>query len=106
MVALINFLRLLQLLSRAWRLVIPWIRDRITQFFMFLTVTTYGVFGNIPRALESIANEWRDRTQDRIGSTEFDTTLYHLFWWLALGMMVAGWIVISWLTMFIVHLIF
>jgi hypothetical protein len=104
--AIINFLRLLQLLSRAWRLFIPWIQRQVMGFFVFLSLITFGVFGNIPPTLNRLATIYRDRAQERLGITEFDQTLYWLFYFLAIGMIVIGWIFLSWLTMFLVHLIF
>ena len=107
MVFLINFLRLLQLVSRAVRLVIPWIQRQLLGLFVFFTTVTFGIFGNVPRTLRNIASEWRNRTQKQMsGVTEYDQILYWLFYVLALGMVVVGWVSLSWLTMFLVHLIF
>ena len=102
----VNFLQLMQLTTHAIRMFVPWIL-RITLFMVsFIVVSIISFWSNVPQTVSGIANEWLDRATLAGFPTRWDSRLYRVYYVLAFGMIVLGWIVLSYLTIWIVGLIF
>jgi len=102
----VNFLRLIQLIYRALRVVLPWI-GRIIMFMVNLIMTSLLSFwGGVPQKTEQIANEWLDRAVANGVPTAWDRQMYFTFRVVAFAMIVVGWVILAHITVWIVHLIF
>jgi len=103
---MINFLTLMQLLSRAVRFFLPWI-GRILMFMAgFILTSVITFWSGVPTMVERIANEWLDRAVSSGFPTQWDRRLYFTFYYLAFLMIVCGWVTLSYTTVWIINLIF
>ncbi len=103
---MIRFLQLMQLLSRAARLVLPWIGGLVLFMLRFMATTVVSFWGGVPRTVDTIANHWLDRAMAAGVPSLWARRLYHIFWALAFTMIFAGWVVLSYMTVFVFQLIF
>ncbi len=106
MVRMINFLTLMQLIARALRFFLPWV-GRILMFMAgFILTSVISFWSGVPSMVERIANEWLDRAVAAGFPTQWDRRLYFTFYYLAFLMVVFGWVILSFITVWIVNLIF
>ncbi len=106
MVRVINFLTLLQLINRALRFFLPWV-GRIIMFMIgFILTSVISFWSGVPSIIEKIANEWLDRAVTAGFPTQWDRQLFFTFRYLAFAMILLGWVILSFITVGIVHLIF
>jgi hypothetical protein len=101
--------RLERFLGRVWWViwfVTPWLWRLVLAILMWLGTAFAAFWGNVPNATASIATDWRDRAVVAGFPTEWDSRLFFLFWVIAFGMIVIGWIVLSYITVFVVQWIF
>jgi hypothetical protein len=105
MVRLINFLRFIQLSTWAMRQFIPWVRRMTMHMASYIFVTVITFWGGVPSKVDAIANEWLDRAHLAGFPGDQLPRLYWVFYVLAFGMIVLGWIGMSFLTVFIIHLL-
>lgn len=102
---MINVLRLTQLVYRASRVFLPWI-GRIILFMVGLIITSaLSFWSGIPQTTDRIANEWLDRAVANGFPTIWDRRLYFTFRILAFAMILLGWVILSYITVWLVHLI-
>lgn|GEM_PF-6913285 len=106
MVRMINFLTLMHLLSRLVRFFLPWI-GRIIMFMAgFILTSVISFWGGVPAIIERIANEWLDRAVAAGFPTQWDRHLFFTFRFLAFTMILLGWITLSFITVWLVNLLF
>lgn len=106
MVRMINFLTLMQLISQVLRFFLPWI-GRIIMFMVgFILTSVISFWSGVPLIIERIANEWLDRAVLAGFPTRWDRHLFFTFRFLAFAMILLGWVMLSFITVWIVNLIF
>ena len=106
MVRTYYFIRIFDYITRVIRFFVPWVA-RAFMFFVVLIATSVLTFwSGVPRRVDQIANEWLDRAVLAGFPTEWDSHLYHVLWALGLLMVIVGWVILSFITVWIVHLIF
>jgi hypothetical protein len=88
------------------RLATPWIWGAFVFTLSLVTTTAISIWVGVPTAVDRIANEWLDRAVIAGFPTQWDRQLYYILWALGLITVVAGWIILSFITVGIVHLIF
>src|SRR5688572_26852166 len=103
---IIQFLTLLQKSYFMWRLTSPWIWGAISVSFKFMLISVAAIWRSVPQVLEDTANEWVDQATFAGSPTNITPILYHIMWWLGLVSVVIGWVILSYLTVFITRLIF
>ncbi len=106
MVRMINFLTLMQLIHRALRFFLPWVGKIIMFMVSFILTSVISFWSGVPTMVERIANEWLDRAVASGFPTQWDRRLYYTFYWLAFLMVVVGWVILSFITVWAVNLIF
>lgn len=106
MVRMINFLTLMQLISRALRFFLPWVGRILLFMVSFILTSVFSFWGGVPAIVERIANEWLDRAVATGFPTQWDRQLFFTFRFLAFGMILLGWVTLSFFTVWIVNLIF
>jgi hypothetical protein len=88
------------------RFVIPLI-FRLILFSLKLALMAFvSIWSGIPQATRRIADEWVIRAAIRKVPSEMETPLYYIFRGLAFLSIVAGWVVLSFLTVWAVNLVF
>lgn len=99
-------MRLLRLIWFVIRLITPWV-VRILIFALMLVLTALGSirFG-IPKTVDVIASDWVQRALNVGFPTLWERNLYFVFLVLAYATVIAGWIVLAFITVFIVKWIF
>jgi len=88
------------------RLAFPWVRGAILFTLSLMATSALSLWIGVPQAVSRITDDWLDRAIVAGFPTEHDRTLYYIIWVLALSTIVAGWILLAYLTVFIVRLIF
>src|SRR5687768_5505256 len=101
-----DLLRLLRQIVFFFQLSFPWLRGAFL-FTLWLMTTSLVSFGlGVRTALDRIADEWLDKADATGFPSRWASRLYRLIWVLALVTVVAGWLLLSHLTVFITRLIF
>ena len=100
---LIRWLRSVIFLARiaspfVWRICVNALR--------LVLLAVIALWSGIPTALNRMANEWLDRAIRHGWPTLYSEQLYYTFYGLALVMVLIGWILCSFTTIWILHLIF
>ncbi len=109
MVGMINFLRLMQLLSRALRtawLFMAWTARVCLAALEFLLTALFIFWQGVPQKARVIANDWLDHAYAAGVPTTHFPALYNIFCCAAFAMIVLGWVVLSYMTVFILRLVF
>lgn len=106
MVRMINFLTLMQLISRTLRFFLPWVGRIVLFMVSFILTSVFSFWSGVPAVVERIANEWLDRAVAAGFPTQWDRRLFFTFKYLAFGMILLGWVILSHITVWIVNLIF
>lgn len=106
MVRLERFLRVLALTGFLSRMVMPVIGNVIFFALRLVFVAVISLWIGVPRAIENIANEWLDRAVAAGFPTNMDRQLYYVLWFLGLATVIVGWVIFSFITVFIFNLIF
>jgi hypothetical protein len=96
----------MQLLTHAARMFLPWIGRLIMFMLNLIGVMVASFWGGVPKAVSAIADNWLDRAVMGGFPTQWDRNLYYVFWALAFGMILLGWIVLSYVTVWLVRLLF
>lgn len=94
MVRMIHFLRLMQLISRAARMFLPWVGRLILFMLGFMATTIFSFWGGVPKAVGAIADNWLDRAVISGFPTQWDRRLYYVLYCLAFSMIILGWIIL------------
>jgi hypothetical protein len=71
-----------------------------------VALAVISLWVGVPRAVDNIANEWLDRAIVTGFPTQYDRQLYYVLWTLGLLTVLVGWVIFSYITVGIVHLIF
>ena len=98
MMRLLIFIRLVQIFT-------PWVRRFIVGMVSYWVITIITFWGAVPAKVEAIANEWLDRADLAGFPGDHLPKLYWVFYVIAFGMIILGWIGLSYATTFIVHLL-
>lgn len=106
MVRMINFLTLMKLIRDAWNWFLPWMGRLVLSMAVFIATSVVTFWGGVPAMVTRIANEWLDRAVSAGFPTQWDRRLYFTFYVLAFGMIVCGWVTLSYITVWLVNLIF
>lgn len=88
------------------RIVVPFIWRVGLGALRLELLAVVALWSGVPTALERMANEWLDRATLRGWPTLYSAQLYYFFYGLALLMVLVGWILCSYTTIIILHLIF
>lgn len=97
------------LINQVWfaiRLATPWIIRVFTYTLWLVLITTVSFWVGIPNAVSQIADEWLDRAVHAGFPTLWDSRLRRIFLVVGYGTIALGWIVLSFMTVFMVRLIF
>ena len=105
MVRMIRFLRLMQLITHAIRAFLPWIGRQFLFMLGFIATTVAAFWGRVPAICRQIADDWLDRAVVAGFPTLWSRRLYQVFWGLAFLMLVAGWVGMSFLTVWLITLV-
>lgn len=101
-------LQALRLVARAIRFVTPWLLRILWGTLVLVGTAIASVWVGVPTATHRIADRWVNRAVSSGFPTEFDRTLYFLGRFIAFITIVAGWIIASiltvWLVKWILHL--
>lgn len=106
MVRMMRFFILMRMTSLFFRLSVPWIRGAFLFTLHLMATSVISLWVGVPTAISRIADEWLDRAFFAGFPTQWDRHLYYVIWTLSLLTIVAGWILLAHLTVFLVHLIF
>jgi hypothetical protein len=88
------------------RIIVPWIL-RAAWFTLRLAATALvSLWVGVPNATRRIADAWLGRATLAGFPTEYDTYLYHAVCFVAFLTIVLGWIVLAFLTVFLIRLLF
>jgi len=98
--------RLIQLIISVVRLATPWIIRAIVVAVELILTTLVSIWVGIPNAVEQIALDWQGRAIDAGFPRIWDRRLYLVLWWAAFLTVILGWILLSFMTVFIVNLLF
>jgi len=100
---------MVRIISLGWlaiRLATPWIVRVFLVTVMSCLTALAGFWIGVPAAVDKIANEWLDRAVLAGFPTQWDRYLYWVLRVLAFLTIVFGWIVLSFITVFIVKRLF
>lgn len=106
MVRMINFLTLMKLIRDVLNWFLPWVGRIIMFMASFIFTSVISFWSGAPTMVERIANEWLDRAVSSGFPTQWDQRLYFTFYYLAFLMIICGWVTLSFITVWIVGLIF
>jgi hypothetical protein len=93
-------------LSRMWfyvRIVAPAVWFVIVAAFECVAVAVVTFWSNVPERIDDIAVLWKMEAVNRGWPLSWDVQLYWFFYFLAWIMFIIGWILTSYLTVFLVH---
>ena len=88
------------------RIVMPFIWRICLAALRLELAAVIALWSGVPTALDRMANEWLDRATLHGWPTLYSAQLYHLFYWLALFIVLVGWILCAYTTIIILRLIF
>src|SRR5687767_10637373 len=101
-----DLLRLMRNTVFFFQLSFPWVRGAFL-FTLWLMTTSLVTFSlGVRTALDRIADDFLDQADRARFPSRWASQLYRLIWVLALVTVVAGWICLSYLTVFLTQLIF
>ena len=106
MVRIERFLRIVALAGFISRTVFPVIGNVILFALRLIAMAVISLWIGVPNAVENIANEWLDRAVIAGFPTQWDKQLYYSLWFIGLVTIVIGWVIFSFITVWIVKLIF
>ena len=106
MVRMINFLTLMKLIRDILNWFLPWVGRIIIFMVSFILTSVFGFWSCVPSIVERIANDWLDRAVVAGFPTQWDRQLFFSFRFLAFVMILLGWVILSFITVWIVNLIF
>ena len=96
--------------ARTFLLVIRLAAPIVFRAFLFtagvIATTVTSIWVGIPTAVSRIANEWLDRAVIAGFHTQWDRQFYYVLWLMAFLTVIAGWVLLSFITVWIVNLIF
>lgn len=96
----------MQLISRTLRFFLPWVGRIVLFMVSFILTSVFSFWSGVPTVVERIANEWLDRAVAAGFPTQWDRRLFFTFKYLAFSMILLGWVILSYITVWIVNLIF
>lgn len=97
------------LFSRAWilaRIILPVIWFVVVASLQSMLVAVVAMWSSVPGTLDTIATHWQAEAILNGWPSRYDVQIYWFFYILAGAMFIFGWILCSYLTIFILHLIF
>lgn len=101
--------RLIRLLRSAFflaRIAAPFVWSVCVGALQLVAVAVIALWSGVPASVDRMANEWLDRALIGGWPSLHAPLLYNIFYMLASVMVLVGWILCSYLTIFILHLIF
>ena len=106
MVRTYYFIRIFDYVVRVIRFFTPWIARTFVFILSLIATTVIAFWSGVPKTVDRIANDWLDRAVIAGFPTQWDRQLYHTLWVLGLIMVIAGWIILSFITIWLVRIIF
>ena len=91
---------------RAIKAIVPWVIRAIAGIFWSMMVAASSLWIGIPASVNRIATNWQTRAFVAGMPTEFDRPLYYALCVAAVITIIFGWILLSYLTVGLLHLIF
>jgi hypothetical protein len=102
----IRFFKLMEYLIRVFRFFTPWV-TRVFWFTVSLFVTTlWSFWRGVPQTVSDIANDWLTRAAIAGFPTVWDRRLYQVLWVIALLTIILGWVLLSYITVWVTQQIF
>jgi hypothetical protein len=98
--------RLIRLLRSAFflaRIAAPFVWMICVNTLRLELLAVITLWSGVPTSLDRMANEWLDRAIRHGWPTLYSAQLYYTFYGLALMMILIGWTLCSYLTVFIIH---
>ena len=95
--------RTLAVLFRSVRFLLPWILRILWATITLMGTAIASLWIGVPTATRRIAESWVDRAARRGFPTELDRTLYFMGRGVAFVTIVAGWIVTSYVTVWLIN---
>jgi hypothetical protein len=88
-----------------WRL-IPWVLRFTWAAFKMIAVSLIAVFKGWPPTAKEMADEWTSRVMEKkILPQDKDFIVWHVFYYVAFAVLIVGWIMASFLTVWLVRLL-
>src|SRR5688500_5413579 len=101
MTRLIQLLTLMQKSSWFVRATAPWVLRMFRASFLLIFISVLAIWEGVPRKLDELADDWVDQARFAGVPTNITPALRVILWWLGLLAVILGWIVLSYLTVFI-----
>jgi hypothetical protein len=89
-----------------FRIIAPVVWFVVVASLQSMFVAVIAMWRSVPGTLDTIATHWQAEALLRGWPSRYDVQIYWFFYMLAGAMFVFGWILCSWLTLIILHLIF
>lgn len=106
MVRMIRFMQLAEYCIRIIRFFTPWV-VRTGMFILgLILISVISFWSGVPNTVSKIANQWLSRATNSGFPTIWDDHLYDVLSALAYMMIVCGWVFLSYLTVWVINLIF
>lgn len=101
----VHMARFLRAIFLATRLMSPWIARATAFTINLMAVAVASLWVGVPRATDNIATEWVQRAVAGGMPTVYDIYLYRIVRIVALLVILVGWILFSFITVFVVLLL-
>jgi len=82
--------------------VAPFVWTAVVGALQLIAMAVIALWSGVPSALERMANEWLDRAVLAGWPSLYAPQLYYFFYVIGFGMVVVGWVLCSYLTVFLV----
>jgi len=106
MVRTYYFIRIFEYVIRIIRFFTPWVTGAFTFTLGLIATSVITFWGGVPRRVDQLANLWVDRAYLAGFPGEWTRQLYYVLYCLAFSMIVLGWIILSFITVWLVRVIF
>jgi hypothetical protein len=97
--------RIIRIIFTTIRLMTPWIVRGLMFTIRLVVLTVASLRIGFPQAADMIADEWLDRADAAGFPSRYANQLYNALWVTAMITIIAGWIVLSYMTVFLIALI-
>lgn len=106
MVRVNRFFQFVEYIVRIFRFFVPWVWRAFVFTISLMATWVVSFWGGVPRAVGRISDDWLDRAIHAGFPTIWDRNLYQVLWVLAFATIVIGWVVLSYITVFVFQRIF
>jgi len=98
--------RVIQFIFRGIIFILPWLFRVVWSAILLMATTLAAIWSGIPRSVEAIANEWVANATLAGFPTQYDRWLLVAAEAVALIVIFMGWVLLSYLTVFIIWWVF